>query len=766
MRILRLIALVAIGALLSAVLAVLTPSLSSRAADANRFDPGNIMSDAVFFAGSAMSGNEVQAFLEGRVSQCRTGYTCLKNYRESTSSRVAQAGRCARYEGASSERASDIIARVGSACGISQKALIVLLEKEQGLVSDSFPGARQYRSATGYGCPDTADCDTQYYGFFNQVYAAALQFKNYAANPAGRNYQAGRYNTIMWSPTAGCGTSSVYIQNQATAGLYLYTPYRPNAAALANLYGAGDSCSAYGNRNFWRIYSDWFGDPQQGSSLVRTESNATVYVVSGSKKHAIPDLATYQALYPLGQLGYVSQTYLDGLTSGPALGRVIRSAAGKVYFFDVGAKLQFMTCGDVSAYGVECGASVVLTDSQINQLRNGPAMSRLYVTPEGKRFLMESGRRREVLDDASLAKVSSPANFVTLYEAAISYLPYGAPVVRDGASVQTRGTSAVGVLADGRLSPIPAPLLNQTPLKGRFPVSTLDQSSVAQLPVSPVVTGFMKDPNGQLSVLTVGGRIVVDAQSYTGIAFTTAPPAVLSALKIESTVAGPHFVKETSSSAVYLIAGGVKQRLLSWAAYETYIQTAVASGTIWTLPDGLLAKVPAGKDLNAGLASGSLVKSASSPKVYLVDGTSLRALSTFGISIGLGFGASFETVSEATIGSYGTPGVLNSLGVKCGPDFSIGIGGKVAPILDAGLVTAFGRTHAELSAATCAVIPKTTVPMTAFIRSDSGKIFWVDGGKKHPIDSWAALARLGGTDKWIQVGVDLLDAIPTGESIL
>ncbi|MFZ1523014.1 MAG: hypothetical protein WAS94_03260, partial [Candidatus Saccharimonadales bacterium] len=37
------------------------------------------------------------------------------------------------------------------------------------------------------------------------------------------------------------------------------TPYRPNQAALNNLYGTGDGCSAYGNRNFWRFYTDWFG---------------------------------------------------------------------------------------------------------------------------------------------------------------------------------------------------------------------------------------------------------------------------------------------------------------------------------------------------------------------------------------------------------------------------------------------------------------------------------------------------------------------------
>jgi hypothetical protein len=36
-------------------------------------------------------------------------------------------------------------------------------------------------------------------------------------------------------------------------------PYQPNQAALNNLYGIGDGCSAYGNRNFWRIFTGWFG---------------------------------------------------------------------------------------------------------------------------------------------------------------------------------------------------------------------------------------------------------------------------------------------------------------------------------------------------------------------------------------------------------------------------------------------------------------------------------------------------------------------------
>ena len=98
------------------------------------------------------------------------------------------------------------------------------------------------------------------------MYNAAWQFKKYRTNPTIRAYQAGRNNTILWHPNTACGSSQVFIQNQATAGLYVYTPYRPNAAALANLYGTGDACSSYGNRNFWRLFTDWFGSTSSPAS--------------------------------------------------------------------------------------------------------------------------------------------------------------------------------------------------------------------------------------------------------------------------------------------------------------------------------------------------------------------------------------------------------------------------------------------------------------------------------------------------------------------
>ena len=42
----------------------------------------------------------------------------------------------------------------------------------------------------------------------------------------------GRTNYIQYNPDAACGGSWVYIENQATASLYNYTPYQPNQRGL------------------------------------------------------------------------------------------------------------------------------------------------------------------------------------------------------------------------------------------------------------------------------------------------------------------------------------------------------------------------------------------------------------------------------------------------------------------------------------------------------------------------------------------------------
>ena len=245
------------------VAALLVPAMSqSDRADAltgSDWDPGHIISDANFYNGSAMSESQIQQFLGNTVGTCQNS-NCLAGYRTDTPTRTWSFGTCSTYVGGSGESAARIIFKVQQACNLSAKVILVTLQKEQGLLTNPAPSDGVMRKAMGYGCPDTSSCDSTYYGFFNQVFAAGRQLTWYG-NPEGSfmSIRVGQVNAIRYHPDAACGSRDVLVQNRATAALYYYTPYTPNAAALANLGGTGDGCSAYGNRNFWVFYNMWFG---------------------------------------------------------------------------------------------------------------------------------------------------------------------------------------------------------------------------------------------------------------------------------------------------------------------------------------------------------------------------------------------------------------------------------------------------------------------------------------------------------------------------
>ncbi|MEN0086681.1 MAG: hypothetical protein AAGC66_18080 [Leifsonia sp.] len=225
---------------------------------ATPFYPGYIISDDSFFNPDAMTAGQIQHFLEERSCHPKDGVPCLADFRMNSPAQPASAERCTALPARKKEAASSIIARVAEACTVSPRVLLVLLQKEQSLLT--APSAKGYERATGYACPDTAGCDKRYFGFFNQVYRAAWQFREYTVHPGDWRYKVG-LNRIQYHPDAACGSSEVTILNQATANLYNYTPYQPNDATLKAPKGPGGDCSAYGNLNFSRLYTDWFGSP-------------------------------------------------------------------------------------------------------------------------------------------------------------------------------------------------------------------------------------------------------------------------------------------------------------------------------------------------------------------------------------------------------------------------------------------------------------------------------------------------------------------------
>ncbi len=121
---------------------------------------------------------------------------------------------------------------------VNPKYLLVLLQREQSLITDQTPSQKQLDWAAGYavcdGCYLNDPKVQAHRGFGVQVNDAAEVMRWYYDN---------RYtNSIVkqMGQTVNIDSTSVSPQSWATAFLYTYTPH------------------LHGNENFYKIWNEWF----------------------------------------------------------------------------------------------------------------------------------------------------------------------------------------------------------------------------------------------------------------------------------------------------------------------------------------------------------------------------------------------------------------------------------------------------------------------------------------------------------------------------
>lgn len=321
---------------------------TAQAASSSGWNASNIIDDAVFYDNTAMSTADIQDFMNSKNPSCDTQgtqpaseygradlthaqyaasvgwpgppYVCLRDYYQIPRSdqNINNLSTNVRPEGSIS--AAEIIKRASDTYGLNPKVLLVLIQKESvgPLLTDTWPIPAQYRSVVGYACPDTAPCDPKYAGFYNQIMNAAYQFKYYKDHAYDRDYRGvyiynhQPYNTVplRFNPNASCGSTQTRMDNYATTGLYNYTPYQPNQAALNNMYGTGDDCSAYGNRNFWRMFTDWFGSTR--NRFVSLDTPRWMVLSNTSSKLSVTTSQHEEPTYTSGtQLRFVDKIFLN-----------------------------------------------------------------------------------------------------------------------------------------------------------------------------------------------------------------------------------------------------------------------------------------------------------------------------------------------------------------------------------------------------------------------------------------------------------------------
>lgn len=295
----------------------------SEAVTANDWRAGNIVDDFVFTNSNDMTVADIQTFLNninpncdtygtGRATERGRGditraqyaasrgwagppYVCLKDYYEVPKYTPGDYIPANNFSGSipsGAVSAAQIIYDAAKRNNLSPKVILVKIATESAgpLTTDNWPLQSQYTYAMGSHCPDSgpggsASCDRNYAGFSMQVESGAQLMRWYIDNmekPWWTYKKPFATNSILWNVVQkGCGAGNVYISSKATAALYTYTPYQPNQAALNNMYGLGDRCSSYGNRNFWRVWSDWFGSTQYSTPLISFKSHISYYGWTG-----------------------------------------------------------------------------------------------------------------------------------------------------------------------------------------------------------------------------------------------------------------------------------------------------------------------------------------------------------------------------------------------------------------------------------------------------------------------------------------------------
>jgi hypothetical protein len=815
----RLVVGIAFG-IIAAVPALLASSDSVSAASGPNFVPGYIIDDSNFFNGSAMTIAQIQSFLQSQVSSCDTNgnqyfvgtynkvtyyappatpniqrknldsnypapYTCLPQYEENTTTHqnnvkgnidgttdptdLPTGGACdvnpldsTFGDGVCSAAQIIYIAQVDN--NVSAKVIITTLQKEEVIVTDDWPWWVEYRSAMGYGCPDSSpgQCAASYYGFYNQVMDAAGQFDLYREHPTNYNFTVGT-NQILYHPApSSCGTETVNILDQSTAGLYDYTPYVPNQAALNNLYGLGDGCSSYGNRNFWRDYSDWFGSSVNAFMAV-SSSSPQVYLIDQSVKYPVDSRDILNAYGVSGGIQTVSQTFLNGLSTGYTLGHVGKDPNGpNIYLIDSGQKVLFSSCSMMTTYGYSCGAPAMPPDvfaDMSTSLIGVSSVTRSY--GNGNLYEMSDGQRHYIPNYTTLNTYGLNSDpIMYLADSFLYSYPESTPLVPDQTMVFDAANGKGYLYIGGQLRWLPDYYLYEDWGFTKLPKYTFYDYLVNLLRGGADLSPFAQDSSGNKYLIDSGLRRTLgsDASDWTSTYTTGIPDALIDAIPTGSDPGS--LVMSTASPSVYLVQSGQKRLIpngddLLRSGYSFSSITTVRSTTIDALATGI-----------DKFGSLRLMKEASSPTVQMVDGNASWYVPSQAIAASFGFDlGSVWTVDSTTFNTYPSNGSLSSL-VTDGTNYYLADRGQ---LFDAGSVMSnYGYVSSQfelLSSLAIQYLPKGP-NLTTFVKGSSATIYEIQGGQKGPFGDYPAYVNAGGTSSnTLTLSDSYLSTLPTGATI-
>ncbi len=385
------------------------------------FNPNNIISTEQLIDYRSMSKTRIQSFLEKQNGT-------LKDYNYNVYG-VAKP-------------ASDIIYDAAQFYQINPKYLLVLLQKEQSLISDPDPTEGQYDWATGYAvcdsCSKSDPAIQKYRGFFNQVNWAARRNRQYIDEAGRWHYKVGG--------TYNIDGISVTMENQATVNLYTYTPH------------------IHGNQNFHRLWYSWFNTQYPDGSLLQAEGQPGVYLIKNGKKRAFWSQSAFLASYNKRNIITVTQGELDAYDDGVPIKfaeySLLRGPDDNVYLISNNKKRLIESDEVFRQIGFNPEEVIDVEDVDIDSYSNGEPITINSTYPTG--ILMQSkqtggvsfvqnGVRHSIWSKEILLSQFPNSRLTIMEESEINQYAKGGPVLfRDGELITSPGTSSVYVISNGQ----------------------------------------------------------------------------------------------------------------------------------------------------------------------------------------------------------------------------------------------------------------------------------------------------------------------------
>lgn len=345
---------------------------SAPVAFARTFNPHNIITDVELLNKNSLSKTAIQKFLE-RENSVLSRYSQVVN--------------------GQTKKASEIIWELAQRHSINPKFLLTNLEKEQGLIQKSQATEKALDWAMGYSCFG-GSCNEKHRGFYNQLDAAAETQQIYLA-------KAGQFGFAVGRETLTFDGYKVTPQNNATANLYIYTPYVGNAPELGinSRFGA--------NKLFWRIWHRYFSNQKFLDGQVIT-FNGSYYLIQNNTKRKFVSKNLFLKDYKESDAINISSkdlnAYPDGALVSFANNTLVKSSAsGQIFLLNGNIKrpiLNNSALALLSDFTIAITESEVLTvaDSLISSYTLGSSIDTTTLYPQGKLFKDPSGQIWQIKD--------------------------------------------------------------------------------------------------------------------------------------------------------------------------------------------------------------------------------------------------------------------------------------------------------------------------------------------------------------------------------